>query len=84
MDPTTRVDWGRRIRTRRGPISQQRLAELAGVDQGTISRIEKGTMKVSDDLKWRIAGALGCPVDALFPWPAVRPPVPVAGEKGAA
>lgn len=73
-----RADWGKRVRERRGPITQGRLAELADVDQSTISRLERGELRrVSDDLKWRIAGALGCTVSDLFPWPAVRPPFPV-------
>jgi transcriptional regulator with XRE-family HTH domain len=74
MDEATRLDWGRRIKNRRGPITQERLAELIGGDQSTISRIERGKVDVSDDMKWKLAGALGCTVEDLFPWPAVRPP----------
>lgn len=70
-------DWGKRLRARRGLITQERLAELAGVDQSTISRIERGDLKrISDDLKWKLAGALGCTVDEVFPYPNVRPPFP--------
>lgn len=77
MNETILRDWGSRIRARRGPITQERLAELIGGDQSTISRIERGELRrVSDDLKWRIAGALGCPPAELFPWPAVVPPFP--------
>lgn len=78
MDPATRADWGNRLRRRRGPITQEQLAELIGGDQSTISRIEHGKVDVSDDMKWKLAGALGCTVEDLFPWPAVRPPMPQA------
>lgn len=80
MDEATRRDWGRRLRERRGSITQERLAELLNSDQSTISRIERGEIRISDNMKWRIAGALGCTVDDLFPWPAVRPPFPESVE----
>jgi transcriptional regulator with XRE-family HTH domain len=77
MEQETLWDWGQRLRARRAGISQERLGELAGVDQSTISRLEHGKLEVvSDSLKWRIAGALGCPVGDLFPYPNVRPPFP--------
>lgn len=70
-------DWGQRLRARRGSISQERLGQLAGIDQSTISRIEHGKLDVvSDTLKWRLAGALACPVGEIFPYPNVRPPFP--------
>lgn len=77
MEPETLRDWGNRLKARRGSISQAKLGELAGVDQSTISRIEKGRLKnVGDDIKWKLAGALGCTVGDLFPYPNVRPPFP--------
>ena len=78
MEPETLRDWGQRLRARRGTIPQTRLAELAGVDQSTISRVESGSLPVvSDKLKWKLAGALGCLVGDLFPYPNVKPPFPV-------
>lgn len=78
MDESVRRDWGRRLRARRGAIRQEQLAALIGSDQSTISRIENGEMKVSDEMKWKLAGALGCTVEDIFPWPAVRPSLPEA------
>jgi transcriptional regulator with XRE-family HTH domain len=66
------------VRKRRGPITQERLAELIGGDQSTISRIERGKVDLSDDMKSRIAGALGCMPADLFPYPDVVPPFPEA------
>lgn len=80
MDEHTRRDWGERLRQRRGSITQEKLAELIGGDQSTISRIERGKVDISDDMKWKLAGALGCTVDDLFPWPAVRPPFPAVAS----
>lgn len=79
MDEATRKDWGQRIRERRQAIglSQTALAELARTDQGTISKVERGEYRVTDDFKWRIAGALRTTVVGLFPYPAVIPPAPV-------
>lgn len=57
------------------------MAEIVGVDQSLISRIERGVVCPSDELKFRIAGALAKKVSDLFPAPAFRPPFPesVAG-----
>lgn len=73
-------DWGRRVAQARADLklSQRRLAEIIDVDQSTISRLERGVLVPSDDLKWKIAGALGKRVDELFIYPAVRPPFPEA------
>lgn len=70
--------WGKRVRDRRQALamSQERLAELVDVRQASISRVERGDQRPSDDLKWRLAGALGCTIDDLFPNPAARPPFP--------
>lgn len=77
MNEETLRDWGKRLRSRRGSISQEKLAAIAGVDQSTISRIEHGNLSVvSDNLKWKLAGALACTVADLFPYPNVRPPFP--------
>lgn len=79
MNEETLRDWGQKLRARRGNISQEKLAAIAGVDQSTISRIESGSLTVvSDTLKWKLAGALACTVADLFPYPNVRPPWPAA------
>lgn len=70
--------WGIKVRKRREALdlTQERLAQLTGLRQATISRIELGVQVPSDRLKWVIAGALGCSLDELFPWPAQVPPTP--------
>ena len=79
MQPETLVSWGHKVRKRRGDITQEQLALICGVDQSTISRLEKGKLRsVSDELKWKVAGGLACTVEDLFPYPAVRPPFPQA------
>jgi transcriptional regulator with XRE-family HTH domain len=62
--------WGERIRRRRGAMSQTELARRIGRTQGTVSRIELGTVRLTDEMKLRIAHALGCHVGELFDWPA--------------
>lgn len=70
--------WGERIRERRAALklTQYDLAEAVGCAQSMLSKIEAGMVCPSDDLKWRLAGALGMRVDRLFAWPAVVPPYP--------
>lgn len=79
MNPETLRDWGAHLKARRTSMSmsQAKLGSIAGIDQSTISRIEGGNLTVvSDTLKWRLAGALGCLVGDLFPYPNVTPPFP--------
>lgn len=81
MNPETLEDWGERVKKRRTGmrLTQRRLGQLCNADQSTISRLERGRLEgVSDELKWKIAGALGTTVDRLFPYPNVRPPFPEA------
>lgn len=70
--------WGEKLRKRRGSLTQEKLAKLIGSDQSTISRIERGQLPLSDEMKWKLAGALGVRVEELFPYPNVRPPFPEA------
>jgi transcriptional regulator with XRE-family HTH domain len=44
---------------RRKPLTQVQLAELANVDQTYISLIERGLRTPSDEIKQRLAEALG-------------------------
>lgn len=53
------------IRMRVG-LSQQQLADAAGVARQTISGVEAGTYAVSVAVGLRIAKVLGCPVDEIF------------------
>lgn len=74
--------WGVKVKSRRDllGLSQEQLAQMTGLRQATISRVEKGVRPPSDRLKVLIAGALGCTLDELFAWPPLRPPVPVVDE----
>ena len=62
-----------RIRTRevyelleRLNMSQNRLAELAGLTSGYLSMILTGKRTASPDARWRIQQALGVEFDAIF------------------
>lgn len=72
---TLLASWGRRIAERRRALlmTQERLADLCEVRQPTISKIERGTLDPSYDLKWKIAAALQQSLEELFSYPAVVP-----------
>ena len=64
------------VRTRNSPlrnlrrsrtINQSELARLAGVTQETISKAERGTLRLSPDVQARIAAILGASRKELFP-----------------
>ena len=57
-------------------MSQGELARRCGVEPSTISRIVRGLLNPNDELKWKIAGALGERMDVLWAWPRVIPPFP--------
>lgn len=83
-----RLEVGRRIRDARlwANLSQERLAERAGIDRKTISRIENGHMSPSLDHLLDIAEAAGVQAVCLVPggpepWP--RPGRPDSPERGA-
>lgn len=64
--------WGDRVRERRELLGLSQRA-LAGFleppcTQQTIHKVEAGKISPRDDLKLRIAGALRCKPDDLFPW----------------
>jgi transcriptional regulator with XRE-family HTH domain len=50
----------------RARLSQEQLAERAGISRPTISRIERGAGAVGVDVVQRIADALGVTVASLF------------------
>lgn len=58
----------RRIRNERG-LTQQQLAEKAGVSQGMLSRMEAGTANPTLDIIEAVAGALDVPPPLLFGMP---------------
>jgi transcriptional regulator with XRE-family HTH domain len=71
--------WGeevRRLLADQG-ISISELARRVSVEPSTISRIVNGKLNPNDELKWKIAGALGERMDVLWAWPRVIPPSPV-------
>lgn len=69
MSAEVRLTWGERIRQRRGAMTQTELARKIGRTQGLVSKIELGSVGVTDELKLRIARALECQVGDLFGWP---------------
>lgn len=65
MDERTRI--GKRIaelRTEKG-ITQTQLAELTGLKQGNIARIESGKYNTGQDILSSIAKALDCRLDIV-------------------
>ena len=54
------VGYAEVLRARRtaAGLTQQRLAEISGVQQSTIAAIERGTRRASDDARRRLAEAL--------------------------
>lgn len=65
------VRWGEGIRHLRQQrsLSLTRLARLADIDQGQLSKIENGTCGVGDEARYRIAAALGVRVEEIFKYP---------------
>lgn len=60
---------GKHIKVMRviGDLNQRELAERAGIDQATMSRIEAGKQHISLHTLYTIADALAIPVSALLP-----------------
>lgn len=67
------VQWGSCIRELREEqdMSLVKLARLAEVDQGQLSKIETGQSGVGDEARYRIAKALGRRVEEIFVYPDV-------------
>lgn len=63
-----RRELGRRLRElrRERDLTQEQLAERAGVDSKTISRAENGHFNIGVDLIGALARALGVPTWRLF------------------
>lgn len=64
------ASWAHRVSERRKVcrLSQAELADLSGLSQSAISRIETGEIAVQDSQKVAIAGALRCTIESLFPY----------------
>lgn len=61
----------RAIRETQG-LTQAQLAEKAGVNQATISKIEKGTANFTSDMVSKLAGALNVSEAELFGLPELH------------
>ena len=68
---TLRILWGRRLREARkaAGLSQLQLAETLGTLQEQISRWERGIYAPVDEMRPRLAKALGVPIAELFAYP---------------
>ncbi|QNK56847.1 helix-turn-helix transcriptional regulator [Paenibacillus sp. PAMC21692] len=56
----------RKLRFNRNEMTQQQLADLAGVTRQTIVTIEKGNYSPSLELAFRIARAFDVPLEEVF------------------
>lgn len=65
------AQWGQRLRAarERKGFSLRTLAAFADIDKGQLSRAENGAVGLGDELRIRIASALGRRVEDLFPYP---------------
>lgn len=72
LDPNVRKKWAKNLRNLRGTDRQEDFAARLGIDQATLSRIERGGC-LTDDMKWLICGRLNMTVDEVFPWPFTPP-----------
>lgn len=71
----------KQMRTRLG-LSQQDLAEAAGVTRQTIGAVESGQYAPSATVAIRLARVLGCPVESLFWLEDGRPEVAATPAEG--
>ncbi len=63
----------RRMRFERGEMTQQELADKAGVTRQTIIAIEAGKYSPSLTLAFKIAQALGSQIEEVFQYEAENP-----------
>ncbi|MDI9433573.1 MAG: helix-turn-helix transcriptional regulator [Planctomycetota bacterium] len=66
MSKTEITNQIRRLRFERGEMTQQQLADKAGVTRQTIIAIEAGKYAPSLPLAFRIARAFGLPLEEVF------------------
>lgn len=67
-------DWARRVTERRHQLglSQQQVAELAGITQAGVSLVESGRAVPQVPTILALAKALGTTPGELFPWPPME------------
>jgi putative transcriptional regulator len=63
----------RKLRFEKGEMTQQHLADLAGVTRQTIIAMEQGKYAPSLPLAFRIACAFGVPLESVFQYTPVHP-----------
>ncbi|WP_234446581.1 MULTISPECIES: helix-turn-helix transcriptional regulator [unclassified Luteimonas] len=63
----------RRLRQERTGMTQEALAQACRVTRQTIIALEAGRYAPSLELAFRIAHALGTPLDEVFEWDATPP-----------
>jgi putative transcriptional regulator len=64
----------RRLRFEKGEMTQQQLADLAGVTRQTIIAMEQGKYAPSLPLAFRIARAFGVGIEQVFEFTETTPP----------
>ena len=74
MDPPKVRNAIRRLRFECGEMTQQHLAERAGVTRQTIVAIEGAKYAPSLELAFRIAGVFGKPLEQVFQYGDDKPP----------
>ena len=67
--PTKVTNSVRQLRFANGEMTQAELAERVGVTRQTIIAIEQGRYSPSLEMAFRIADALGVPLDQVFQYP---------------
>ena len=70
----------RRLRFENGEMTQQQLADKAGVTRQTILAIEAGKYAPSLPLAFRIAHAFGVPLEGVFQYDGDTEPKPGRGS----
>ena len=68
MTGTAITNQIRRLRFERGELTQEALANAAGVTRQTIIALEAGKYAPSLELAFRLAHALGVRIEDVFEW----------------
>ena len=69
VKPTRVTNSIRALRFAKGEMTQAELADQVGVTRQTIIAIEQGKYSPTLEMAFRIARALGVPLDAVFHYP---------------
>jgi putative transcriptional regulator len=70
VKPTRVTNAIRALRFARGEMTQAELADRVGVTRQTVIAIEQGRYSPSLEMAFRIARALGVPLDEVFQYPS--------------